>query len=183
MDADRFITGVCRSFAAHWLAARPPGAVMPSRDDLDPTEMPRLLPNLIVYDVGDSPDTVLYRLVGTAIVSRWGYDPTGRSYAAVVGREDGRASAEALRRVAHEPCAMRLVRRQQRPSGALDDVEVCCLPVWNERQQATQAMTASTPMTASERAADADADPVRERRLLDRRFFDLATGTRLAETG
>jgi hypothetical protein len=58
----------------YWLGKRGERA-MPARKDIDPTEIPALLPYLILADkVGDK---FRYRLVGTAIVQEVGIDPTG----------------------------------------------------------------------------------------------------------
>jgi hypothetical protein len=52
---------------------------MPSRADVDPTEIPpRLLPNLFLTDVVDGGARFRYRLVGTEAVRVIGSDPTGR---------------------------------------------------------------------------------------------------------
>ncbi|WP_282608312.1 PAS domain-containing protein [Pelagibius sp. Alg239-R121] len=51
----------------------------PSRADIDPTEMPTLLPNIILVDVTSrTPPQFRFRLVGTAIVQLYGVDFTGR---------------------------------------------------------------------------------------------------------
>jgi len=49
------------------------------RAALDPTEMPALLPHLILADVGDGGRAIRYRLVGTDIVAAHGFDYTGRT--------------------------------------------------------------------------------------------------------
>lgn len=54
------------------------GRRMPSRADLDPVEIPRLLPHIILVDVLRDPLRFRYRLVGTDIVEKRGFDPTGR---------------------------------------------------------------------------------------------------------
>jgi len=169
-----FATEACTGFYMHWQHLRPDDAVIPSRAQLDPCEMPRLLPHVIVYDVAATPDTVTYRLVGTEITRRWGFDPTGRPYAEVVGGDEGWESARAILRVAHEAVGLRLLRRQVRPSGALDDVEVCCLPVWHDGRGAAQAMSVSAALAPGGRPLDTHADPVRERILLEREHFELA---------
>jgi hypothetical protein len=51
---------------------------MPSRADLDPTEIPHLLPNLILNDVERDPLRFRIRLEGTAIRDARGWDATGR---------------------------------------------------------------------------------------------------------
>jgi hypothetical protein len=52
---------------------------LPSRRDIDPLEMgPDLLPHLLLTDLFDRGTRVRFRLVGTTIVKRLGFDPTGR---------------------------------------------------------------------------------------------------------
>ena len=49
------------------------------RADLDPVEIPRLLPCLILSDVGDGGRAIRYRVVGTEIVAAHGFDYTGKT--------------------------------------------------------------------------------------------------------
>lgn len=49
------------------------------RADLDPVEIPRLLPCLILSDVADGGRAIRYRLVGTEIVAAHGFDYTGKT--------------------------------------------------------------------------------------------------------
>jgi hypothetical protein len=59
---------------AYWVRKR--GArSMPRRRDIDPAEIPRLLPNLQLIDVLG--DRFRYRLIGTALVEAFGRDYTG----------------------------------------------------------------------------------------------------------
>lgn len=52
---------------------------MPARKDIDPLEIgPVLLPHLLLCDLVDHGQRIRYRLVGTNVVRRWGFDPTGR---------------------------------------------------------------------------------------------------------
>lgn len=62
----------------YWLAGRGEQIAMP-RAALDPIEIPRLLPNLILSDVGDAGRFIRYRLVGTDIVTAHGSDYTGKT--------------------------------------------------------------------------------------------------------
>ncbi|MDP6390255.1 MAG: PAS domain-containing protein [Alphaproteobacteria bacterium] len=54
------------------------GRRMPSREDIDPIEIPRLLPKVQLVDVEQDPLRFRYRLVGTEMVARRGSDPTGK---------------------------------------------------------------------------------------------------------
>jgi|GEM_PF-736335 len=60
----------------HWLAHSAEGGVMP-RDAFDPSDMPGLLSNLLLADVGDGGHDICYRVVGTEIVAAHGFDFTG----------------------------------------------------------------------------------------------------------
>jgi hypothetical protein len=53
---------------------------MPTRADIDPTEIPRLLPNLLIseYIPEGEAGRWRYRLAGTAVAAAFGRNPTGR---------------------------------------------------------------------------------------------------------
>jgi hypothetical protein len=51
--------------------------VMPARADLDPVDIPALLPNIMLVDV-EGPDRFRYRLIGTDCAQAHGVDATGR---------------------------------------------------------------------------------------------------------
>jgi hypothetical protein len=58
---------------------------MPSRTTIDPVEMgAALLPHLLLTDLLDRGTRVRFRLVGTNVVRRIGFDPTGRYLDAAV---------------------------------------------------------------------------------------------------
>jgi len=59
---------------------------LPARRDIDPVEMgPALLPHLLLGDLLDRGTRVRFRLVGTVVVRRLGFDPTGK----YLGDENG----------------------------------------------------------------------------------------------
>ena len=49
------------------------------RVDLEPLDLPQILPNLILSDVSDGGRAIRYRLVGTAIATAHGFDYTGKT--------------------------------------------------------------------------------------------------------
>jgi hypothetical protein len=61
----------------YWRAKRG-GRFAPSRADIDPVEIPRLLPHLMLVDVVDGGARFRYRLAGTEIESRFGCSMVGR---------------------------------------------------------------------------------------------------------
>ncbi len=66
-----------RALLSYWRAKRGDRA-MPARADLDPLEIPTLLPIVGLVDVLDGGARFRYRLVGTEMVEVAGHDPTGR---------------------------------------------------------------------------------------------------------
>jgi hypothetical protein len=62
----------------YW-CSRKSGEKLPARADIDPVDMPRAaLPYIVLMEVGGGENRIRYRLVGTAIVSEWGADVTGK---------------------------------------------------------------------------------------------------------
>src|SRR5262249_55061756 len=53
---------------------------MPSRQDIDPTEIPKLLRNVMLIDVFRDPLKFRYRLVGTRVVDATGENRTGKCF-------------------------------------------------------------------------------------------------------
>lgn len=67
-----------RQMYAYWQSKRRRRR-MPRRSDIDPTEIPRLLPNILISEMVSlgGRERCRYRLAGTAIVRAFGKDPTG----------------------------------------------------------------------------------------------------------
>ena len=63
------------------------GRALPSRSDIDPIEIPRLLPHIMLVDVM-GPRLYRYRLVGTEIATAMGVNATGRLVHEML-RDDG----------------------------------------------------------------------------------------------
>jgi hypothetical protein len=64
-----------RSLFDYW-SGRRNGACLPARRDIDPLDIPELLPHLMLIDVEPSAE-LRFRLVGTALVRHLGRDTTG----------------------------------------------------------------------------------------------------------
>jgi hypothetical protein len=73
----------------------------PSRADIDPIEIPNLLPFVVLMDIEREPTLRFrHRLIGTAVVSNFGRDLTGRYFDEIVVNDHQRAIGEAFARVA-----------------------------------------------------------------------------------
>jgi hypothetical protein len=66
----------------YWLAKRGQRR-MPSRADIEPTEIPRLLRNVMLIDVLHDPVRFRYRLIGTNVVDATGENRTGKCFGRV----------------------------------------------------------------------------------------------------
>lgn len=65
-----------RQLVAYWDEKRA-GRQMPARDDIDPVDIPGLLPFLLLVEVRDAPRRFYYRLTGTWIDELYGSCLTG----------------------------------------------------------------------------------------------------------
>jgi hypothetical protein len=78
MDAPDHITSVnLQQTLGYWFTARG-SREFPERADIDPTDIPRLLPHVVLTDVFHDPLRFRYRLIGTAVTAMAGRDATGR---------------------------------------------------------------------------------------------------------
>jgi len=68
-----------RQLYAYWLAKRGSRRA-PSRAEIDPVELGRLLPHVILLDVERDPLRFRFRLIGTSIVKGFDRDLTGRYF-------------------------------------------------------------------------------------------------------
>ena len=66
------ITSATVQRMAGYLARKRDGRALPSRADVDPTEIREFLPYMVLVDIQDDPLRVYYRLVGTRIAEFYG---------------------------------------------------------------------------------------------------------------
>jgi hypothetical protein len=78
------------------------GRRMPSRKDLEPTEIPELLANIVLVDVSHDPLDFRYRLIGTAIVERIAFDYTGKRFTEIAHQQPGSKVWETAARICEE---------------------------------------------------------------------------------
>ncbi len=74
-----------RQAFAYWQGKRA-GRAMPSRRDIDPVEMPQLLPYVMLIDVLPEPLDFRYRLIGTEVRAIVARDYTGLRFSEVPGK-------------------------------------------------------------------------------------------------
>jgi hypothetical protein len=77
VEAGRITSPRVRALHRYW-QSKCIGAPLPGRSAIDPTEIPQLLPYLVIAEIEASPMRVRYRLVGTRVVEDHGSDFTNR---------------------------------------------------------------------------------------------------------
>lgn len=77
IDQSQVTSPIVREFARYWQGKGSDG-VAPQRSAVDPLEIPRLLPFLVIVELECAPFRVRYRLVGTRVVESHGADFTNR---------------------------------------------------------------------------------------------------------
>src|SRR5262245_21334942 len=75
-----------RTLFDHWLAAAG-SRVMPSRSEIDPFSVPKLLPNIGVIDARDGLGEAKFRLAGTRLHDVYGREITGKRVGQVFAGE------------------------------------------------------------------------------------------------
>lgn len=75
--------------AFHYWQSKLAGRAMPLRRDIDPVEIPKLLPYLMLLDVLREPPDFRYRLIGTELCNISRRDYTGKRFSEVDGKGRG----------------------------------------------------------------------------------------------
>lgn len=80
MDVDcRLEAPKLKQLLAYWQSRRPAADRLPGRADIDPVDIPSLLPHIFLIDVRREPRAYRYRLFGTELVDAYGRDVTGKA--------------------------------------------------------------------------------------------------------
>lgn len=77
LRVDRMQSPVVRAAYAYW-RGKCRGDLLPRRADIDPVEIPQVLPNLSLVERDAESGRMRYRLLGSALVESIGWDATGR---------------------------------------------------------------------------------------------------------
>lgn len=92
------------------------GQTVPKKSDFNPAAVKTILSHILIHDLSTQGQSLL-RLVGTGIVDRIGFDPTGRNYVEFVSEERRDDAYNELFKVASFPCGMRVILEGRYESG------------------------------------------------------------------
>lgn len=115
----------------HWEQSRG-GKEMPTRADLLPITLPRVLPWLVMLDVIDGGAEFSFRLCGTAIADILGFEPRGDTLS-VLPEELCERMTVTCRYCVETRVPLRGVSsKSSMPGQDFQGTEICCLPVSND---------------------------------------------------
>lgn len=117
-----------RRIAAYW-RGKAGERRMPSRGDIDPADLVKHLPAIMLVDVVPDARRFVYRLVGTQEAAGRGKDPTGLAVADAFYAQSAAAALEPYEYVVREkrPCCVRDPYRT--PDGWLEREDTIYLPL------------------------------------------------------
>jgi hypothetical protein len=101
----------------------------PRRADIDPTEIPQLMPNVLIVDIEQDPFRVRYRLVGTEIVEATGFEFTGRYLDDIVLPADEGPFLESYRLASASKAPVLARMKWHLDDDTVGEYDVCFLPL------------------------------------------------------
>ena len=105
------------------------GRAMPSRADIDPVDIPALLPNILMYNV-DGPGRYTVRLQGEAVRAFVGINTTGQPAGSIMKTRAAQVMIDILDSVvAARTAKFRLGKAHWHKEKAHRDFEACLLPL------------------------------------------------------
>jgi hypothetical protein len=138
-----------KSIRDYWLDRRGRRR-MPARSDLDPCDVPTLIPYFLLTDVTYDPLSFRYRLIGTQITQISGRDATGRTIDEdLYGEKAERVKRAYLQVVAsREPVAVREIAQFVRKDWLR--IEALLLPLGETDEQVTMILSSVGVLEKSE---------------------------------
>lgn len=112
----------------------------PARADIDPLEMPYVMGNLILVDVERDPWRFRYRLAGSRVTNRLGFDPTGK-YLDEHPDPNHRQTIQAVYTEVASTGLPKAYARDQYVDNRLRRYDVLVVPLSGEAGQITMIMT------------------------------------------
>ncbi len=137
---DEIESAAIRALFNYWRSKCPEGGI-PRRADIDPVEIPRLMPNLLIVNIEYEPFRVKYRLVGTRIVEMTGFEFTGK-YLDEIALEDFEGPFQECYQTACETKSPIITRIKWRLSpDIVAEYDVCFLPLSDDGETANMALS------------------------------------------
>ncbi len=137
---DEIESAAIRALYRYWHSKRA-GGRLPRRADIDPIDIPRLMPNLLIVDLEQNPFRVRYRLVGTHVVEMTGFEFTGR-YLDEIALPNYEGPFLECYQAACETKSPIITRiRWSLAPGIVTEYDVCFLPLSDDGETANKAIS------------------------------------------
>lgn len=165
------------SEAAEWWTywhGLPRTGLLPNRSALDPVDIKPLLPNMMVFDLS-RPEEVRFRLAGTEIAERYGFDPTGKDFLDFLDQETREQSRQMLHLAVRHPFGIHSALRSRHRSGLLADIEALSFPFMTGDDGPPQLVTVSVRIREPARLDDRP-DSLNRVEATGTTFIDLGAG-------
>ncbi|HMA13327.1 MAG: PAS domain-containing protein [Bacteroidota bacterium] len=127
-SADQIASPRLRQLYDYWQSKRR-GGRLPRRADIDPAEIPQLMPNLLLVDIEQNPFRVRYRLVGTQIVEATGFEFTGKYLDEIVLPDDEGPFVESYQLAAERKAAVLARIKWRLDAETTGEYDACFLPL------------------------------------------------------
>lgn len=127
-SADQIASPRLQQLYDYWQSKRREGR-LPRRADIDPTEIPQLMPNLLLVDVEYNPFRVRYRLVGTQVVEATGFEFTGRYLDEIVLPDDEGPFLESYQLAAEQKVPVLARIKWHLDADTIGEYDACFLPL------------------------------------------------------
>ncbi|HZL59043.1 MAG TPA: PAS domain-containing protein [Stellaceae bacterium] len=125
----------------YWRSKRG-GRTIPRRRDIEPTEIPRLLPNIQITELLDGGKRIRFRLAGSAIVHAYGSELAGKHFDEIFTGERLKFAEENYRIMCERKRPVLVVNRYH----SARDVELICnrliMPLSDDDATVNQCLTA-----------------------------------------
>jgi len=124
-----FVSPRCQRLHDYWWELKySSDQAVPNKSDFNPAAVKNILPHILMHDLG-TPGRSILRLVGTGIVERIGFDPTGRDYVEFVSEDRREEAYDELFKTASFPCGMRVIIEGRYESGQIHVSEALGYPL------------------------------------------------------
>lgn len=133
----------------HWCDIRGE-ALIPQRGKFRPAAILRLLPGLMLLEYRDA-DSLIYRLVGTGIADRLGFDFTGANLFDHISSRQRVYARKRFDLMRKQPCGLFLHETLHSKYGTQVKVEIIYLPLLDRAGDVTQLVSLATVLERKER--------------------------------
>ncbi len=127
---DDIRSGKLRQLWRYWLSLHKDGA-RPLRRDLDPVDIPLLLPHVMLVEALPGAEDFRYRLVGTHVARIHGADNTGKRVTECFAPRECAQVMALYQRTVREAAPIVHRGRPRRRDNRVLDYEIVHMPLWN----------------------------------------------------